>query len=107
MRYKRVTIGIFFIVILCWLMPVAAVAQYPLPQAPTVVEGAGVTQEPEQVQVLPSKITRVQDAALPVTGGDVLGLSVLAALLIVVGTGLSLKSHRLRPRSATASQSPK
>ncbi len=71
-----------------FLLPLTASAQYGEPIPPTVVPTV-ITQPAPAPSVS-------QSQALPVTGSDVVGLTLVAGAVVAVGMGLAISARRKR-----------
>lgn len=100
MNKNRALKAFFLALLVVSLLGVTSVA---LAQTPTYPVPTGPQVAPSGASVLGTKFTRQEQQAaeaevLPLTGGDAVGLALLAGMLIALGTAMNLR--RKKPRAS-------
>lgn len=99
MRLARIlTLSVSIAIVLVLMVAVAQAQLYPTGVPPQVSPTTLTQPAPPPTDVLGDQVTR----QLPVTGGDVAGMALLAVLLIGVGVVLRRRGMAVRPTGSTA-----
>lgn len=98
LRFNRALQVFLLGLLILSIMSASALAQtptYPVPNGPNIAPSS--VERP--ASVLGNKITQESAEVLPLTGGDAVGLAILAGMLIALGTAMNL---RRKPKSTNS-----